>query len=714
MPHSNDDDFFLFDLDDLSGFSELFNKIRNQVKKNRTEYVLPYQKKSDAKWIPPGEKIKIGEYRITSGFFYYGTYFPSRWSDNDPSLINPNLPISDSIDTGDDANSSNLPDYSTISPLERKEYLSWLACGRKRADTSETPPLLFLCGLERRVLDSPKDMALTNEEEIAIRDEVYRIMLLYKDDPLVETAYSNFFQYLEIKIDDRRLYEIPVPVFDTPEYDCYYRDIPVYLKIALSQTALDNVPVPAGIAFEWYSQEVEFSKHAPFNNQREKFKALFVMRYRQKFGSGILLKPNKRIIHKYRIGGYSPLTDAINKKFDFKINQNLCDVSTLPSAKKKINNFGLSISDELNRYSRRLSRSTYTPNPSMDFLALPVELWENSVSEKFEKLKTDIKNKCKIIDALSLFRIFTGSDELSKTPFFDLIWALECNNIAVEPDIIAFKTTVKNDDKFILHILKDKIPSNRNNSEYAKAILLTELSASALNACGAPESTVLDLNGVGALGAYFTDRLSCLFKLLLTNPPRFSKLISKLKQYSKPGQMFFVNQIQNFVLVRYKTHYEAVAFLEKLYKALGFSQQELYSTIHNDNGGAGRTNKTETLNRDEIEKLREDSRQISSVIENIFSENDEQWKIEKTKQESLLGLDEAHSSMLVHLAEKKDWKRKEMEALAKQHSLFTDGAIETINEASYNTFDEPLIEEDETNYKMDIALLKKIMGGNKK
>jgi tellurite resistance protein len=62
---------------------------------------------------------------------------------------------------------------------------------------------------------------------------------------------------------------------------------------------------------------------------------------------------------------------------------------------------------------------------------------------------------------------------------------------------------------------------------------------------------------------------------------------------------------------------------------------------------------------------------------------------------TVAGLDAAHSTLVVRLAERPMWPRAEFEELARRLGLMPAGAVETINEAAFSACDEPLLEGDD-------------------
>jgi uncharacterized tellurite resistance protein B-like protein len=62
---------------------------------------------------------------------------------------------------------------------------------------------------------------------------------------------------------------------------------------------------------------------------------------------------------------------------------------------------------------------------------------------------------------------------------------------------------------------------------------------------------------------------------------------------------------------------------------------------------------------------------------------------------TVAGLDEPHSALLLAIAQKSEWGRSELEAIATGLSLMLDGALEVINDIAFDRYDEAVIEGDD-------------------
>src|SRR6185369_9681521 len=85
-----------------------------------------------------------------------------------------------------------------------------------------------------------------------------------------------------------------------------------------------------------------------------------------------------------------------------------------------------------------------------------------------------------------------------------------------------------------------------------------------------------------------------------------------------------------------------------------------------------------------------ETRQVSSLLAGIFSDDEPPAKVHAA---TIGTLDAAHSEFLRRLSARDAWPREEIERLASELALMTDGALETINDFAYAAADEPIWEE---------------------
>ncbi|EDM4016278.1 ATPase, partial [Salmonella enterica subsp. enterica serovar Infantis] len=73
------------------------------------------------------------------------------------------------------------------------------------------------------------------------------------------------------------------------------------------------------------------------------------------------------------------------------------------------------------------------------------------------------------------------------------------------------------------------------------------------------------------------------------------------------------------------------------------------------------------------------------------------------------GLDEAHHQLYQRLLEKERWARNEVAELCQQFNLMLSGAIEAINDWSFEQVDAPVLDDDDDIY-VDLEIAQELKG----
>ena len=168
---------------------------------------------------------------------------------------------------------------------------------------------------------------------------------------------------------------------------------------------------------------------------------------------------------------------------------------------------------------------------------------------------------------------------------------------------------------------------------------------------------------------------------------------------------------------------DEVKFLEKVYKALGVEPKRVFSDVHALGAGGAPISvaQAETqgfrLDAARIASLQEDTARVSALLSSIFVEEPAALATQTPDPEpdseqdddafGPLGLDVEHSALLRLLLSRPEWTRSELEDAATDLDLMLDGALEQINEAAFDAFDEPLCEGDDP-LTVNTELLEKI------
>ena len=661
-----------------------------------------------ARWIPSGESISIAGYIIAGGLLYVGTRLTDRYGQQDAAMINPEKPILEFRDLSCSI-MGYWPSYSEISPQARGAYLLWLSTGRKDPTADVGYIFLFFYGLERRILvDSLKDGTVESEKPI-IRAEVERLLNIYggKSGSL-QYYLSNFLDMLDSFTFGEKLYEKPIPTFGI-KYQ-----LPFYVKLAFGQAAANAVPISSHLALVWMMYDPRIIKQrTPLTRCSKEFFKLFMKKYQQHYGEGLKLSiKNKNLVFQY----FPASSTLRNIEFGMRNFGNIPDVTDVvgPQIFQKIVN---ECADELDSFSRHLGRNTDKKEFIESSFLLPMSIWPDSLQLVLSAIKEQIAAGHVILTASELIKKFDVNAEVSKDVMIALAKTLESEQVGMEPDIISYPNTIKPNDSIVIYMLQAKIPKNRTNSKYQTAVLTLQLASAVANSDG--NANVKEISFISEqlekwhhLSEYHLTRLRAYLNLIIAKPIALSSIKKKMENIGIEDRKTIVSFVSNIALVDGSVLPNEVSFLEKVYKTFGVDVAELYSLLHNGVNPAEITRKSIkngrasgiTLNKEKIACLRKETENVSALLSGIFIEETEMpVDVENEENENILGLDDAHAAFLRMLMAKPIWNRRELVDIAKDLDLMIDGAIETINEASFTKYDQPAIEgDDPVEINMDI------------
>jgi hypothetical protein len=243
----------------------------------------------DSVWVRPGQSVAIGGYTIPNGMVYVGERLAaiSEWRGAEPALINPRLPVDTARPDRGGGGMPYWPSYSAIPPASRAAYLEWLASGRTNPNVAIGYVFLFFYGLERRLLSDAQRSPTARSEREQILAEIERLLGLYGEQRSFRGYAGSLLDAMRAQRSDRRVYETPPPL-TRGGYE-----LPHTLRVALAQLATDGKPIPGEWAWSWLVCSPEVFLRTPAQRCPTEFRTLFLTRYAQQFGAGMMVKPNK-------------------------------------------------------------------------------------------------------------------------------------------------------------------------------------------------------------------------------------------------------------------------------------------------------------------------------------------------------------------------------------------------------------------------------------
>ena len=206
--------------------------------------------KKPAKWIHPGQTVKIANIDIKGGYFYLGGQLPTL--DNygtEASLIDPTLRVDNSSPDYRGDQMGYWPYYSDISPRSRAAYLQWLASNRDDPTCYIGYVFLYFYGIERRLLIDGKHMPSSERE--ALVNEVRRLIRIYGGSRSFKGYATSLLAHVWV------LYSQDTQ----PDGSLLTgtRTFTSVFKYLLGRAVADGIPVSGKLALAWVRSHPDYS-----------------------------------------------------------------------------------------------------------------------------------------------------------------------------------------------------------------------------------------------------------------------------------------------------------------------------------------------------------------------------------------------------------------------------------------------------------------------
>ncbi len=684
----------------------------------------PKVKASDC-WMPPGQPVMVQGRAIRGGMLYVGRGLAaaSRWSGLEPALINPKLKVDNSSPDTTCETMGYWPSYAGISPGARAAYLDWLAGGRIDPAVGIGHVFLFFYGLERRLL---VDAAANPDpsELAAISAEVRRLLELYGGNGSFYNYANGLLGYLGFL----RKADGSTAGFQPPRVRTYW-DVPLQVKLGLGGMSLRGEPIPANWALAWGIHHPETRLRTPAKRCPDELSELFAVRYREKFGEGLVVKPNRRKLR----ASYRPASSGLSGH-DFEAGSELPDICSLKSPSNKLRALVESCTAELDSYSRWLGRNSDKAGSIEAMAFLPAPLVHPEQHEQLRAIDRRIRAALigvehALLPASELLRWWppASSGKFTKKDAVALISLIERLGFGVEPDPRFGAPRLDKAEQAVVFPLGPDSPDSPS-AAYAAATLTLHLASAVSTADGAvasAEEELLERHLEENLNLDRAERtrLRAHLMWLLADHPGMAGLKKRLESMTPAQREAIGMLLLSVAAADGRIDPKEVRILRRCYGLLGLDPERVFEDVHalsaptaptpkrkkrtpgstvGDGGGAGTAPAVPPrtgfqLDEAAIQARLQETESVARLLGTIFEDDDEPSGSHAATEldasvELLAHLDAPHSAFTRKLVEKEEWARDELEALAEDHGLMLDGALETVNEAAFEACGEPLHE----------------------
>ena len=672
----------------------------------------------NGRWVPPGESIEVAGMNLPGGMLYVGGRLKALNGGTEPCLISDQHTVAR---VGDyrARQMGYWPSYTEASPEERRAYLNWLSEGRSNPDCDIGYVFLFFYGLERRVIVDSRDDSTARSDWPAIVVEIRRLLAIYGEKSGSFNRYAGeLLRWIELDGKSNQLYRQPVPDFPRTY------ELPPYLRLALGQAAVDRAPLPGQLALAWIRLSPECYLRTAATRCPNEFERLFAQRYYEVLGAGLVL-PKNRTKLKFVYQAASAGLRGANVTMSFG---DIPDVTALTAPIRKLMEIASQCTDELGSYSRLVGRDPGAAGALEGLLLLPATLWPDTTQAKLRALTAQMREGRLSLPLKELLDVLGGANQVvNRDRVRGLARALEGAEIGMEPNVLGGAKAPGEQDAVVLFTQPFMDSDVGSRAEYQTAALTLQLASAVAQADGDfHDQEVAHLRGEIEGWAHLTPaerrRLHAHLQWLTASPMSLAALKKKLEPLPTAARETLAAFMATLAQADGIVSPDEVKFLEKVYKALGVEPKHVFSDIHRASSGGAPASTVQAeklgfrLDAERIAALQEDTVRVSALLSKIFAEEADRTPASaapapepefEDEADSPLGLDEDHSALLRLLLSRHEWTRAELEDAAADLDLMLDGAMEQINEAAFEAFDEPLFE-GEDPVSVNTKLLEKI------
>lgn len=698
------------------------------------------------RWITSYEAITIHNRTIDNGFFYFGGKLEMLSGFGiEPSLVDDRLPASSPKASRKDYSDDSLgywSSYSQLSTLCRGAYLDWLASDRNYLSTPIGYVFIYFSGLERRVIESISKNDVTDDEFIAIYNEVFRLHGIYGDQSSFYNYSAQFLEFMAL---------VRSPLFD--EQLQAQRILPpptnsshLMFKMKLAKTVTLEQPIPAALAWEWLVFSNSYTFKTPAKRCASEFKHLFDTLYQINYPNGFFVIANKTKL-KISYNAASRSIGYVELTLD-----DLLDPSRLKAPIKKLIAIADQCNDTLEDYSRYLSRDDHAksdlaavlllPNVLMDQQAYQKKypviqefgLWLESILLK-DKGVMSVEKLWRQLDKLSSQLQSTPPKLLTKNQNEFIINLAKRSGFGIVPDQKYYHTGLKSDG-YIAIFRGGYDESFEPSSNFYQLSLALRLGAMVAGADGAIDNKAIDQlsllidqdkqlisTEVASLKAYL---LWC-----LNTPASLSGLKVYIDKISSKQIGVIGQSVLSVALVSGHINPNQIKQIEKIYLLLGLDKNAVVSDIHHMTSSKKSLLYTITPPKDVSENIcrQDDANQCDkpfvfdkallalyesettdakAMLADIFIADDDiknkpqredltSNQVDETivNEQIVGGLDDSHRLLYQELINKEVWSREEIEKLCQSLNLMMNAAIETVNDWAYDLVDASVLEDDD-------------------
>jgi hypothetical protein len=666
-------------------------------------------------WRGPGQAVTVAGLTISGGLVYIGPE-GGRSDGRGASAIDPSLAVAASSASAPPL--GYWPSYAGISPEGRRRYLEWLSSGSQDPGADIGYVFLYFYGLERRlILESPG-----HEEMRALLTELHRLRSVYAGN-------HSFDGYSRCLVDVTSYLLDPAgAIAAAAELTARPGERPLAVTVAIAKQVASGRPLGCDLAcaalfgLPEFASDLRSVKDAGLST----LKGLLTTRFSSTFPDGYraYARKDSHFCLYYR-GAASGLQAELTGRAGL---QGLPDPATL--AWTKLLAFGTAAACDVAPYAKALRYHPVMADSLAGIRLSPVELRDQVAIEARGWLGgLPVPLAAVPFGELARHAIGKSSARWSMRDHQQVVDALAAVSFGMEPDPAEGKEHLEDGSIVqVFHVAGDTRSRAMIVAFAAAALVLAVARTADGKDVAVAQHWLAAVPSRLRLTAGQLVRLRAQLAWRATNRLTVPRAMRMLGDATLEEREFCAWSATEAAIATGQLDKPQIAVLEHIYDLLGIAHSRLYAGLHADIGAAvtdadepvlvssaiaealhsiarppvmrpigpdpEEPAKAAADTQARLARIRADTDSVSALLAEIFVEDEALGqRLDDVDSGRFTGLDVDHAALLDRLLHRLSWPRAEFDTAASAAGLMPGGAMETINEWSFDHFGEALIED---------------------
>lgn len=685
------------------------------------------QSRFGPKWIGSDRDISIAGHRIPKAMLYVG---PIVRHDagvcNEAYCVDPTLLVATSAPDFKGELMALWPSYADLHPRARLAFLEWNADGRRMPDVHPGYILLFLYGLERRLV-----LEQGMEDARDILAELERLTTIYRPHSSVRKVVKKLIDIAELLLTNG----VTVDTMGWGELD---DGVPLSLKLSIGRAISNGTPVTADWVLLWVACDQERSFNLPSQLRLDEFAREFRTYLARVRPQGLIFHNDASRQLRYT---YHSASNCFSVPLDDQI-EGTPDIEAMPLVQLEVRALVCNALEEFTRQHWRSLPVVPSEMPVSKVLAPEAQLETGRKAvQQWARDRLAIEATISIRAALRRYRGMWPS-RLERSEIVRLADVLGEANLGIVPDPrFDIEPARMANDAVLFELPLSSPPITTASADYRNALLMTMVCMSVARSDGhmSPEELQFIDRLVGCfenLQVPERSRLRAERQWMQLTPLPLEPIFREIRKLDDSERRRMAGIVVATAQADCITPEPEIVFSEALFAALGLPKAELHRALAiGSQVGSAQVNvndpepsqlnsltvagsySSKPVDADDTEDLVSALFAESRVHQVSTEEDAEHPQIVRADQPYIAVSDDdlngQHLAMLTALLRSPSWRPTELEQLARSHRLFADGAIEAINEWGFDEFEDRIFEFGENgslsvNPNIDLQKLKRV------